>query len=70
MSYIFGSENFVKTYMFGSSFLLVQVYSFGFSLGWKLIFWINLAYNKGFQAVHVEFKKEDTVKPLYNGHPL
>ena len=38
MSYIFVSENFVKTYIFGSSFLLVQAYIFGFSLGWKLIF--------------------------------
>ena len=46
MSYMFGSENFVKTYIFGSSFLPVQVYIFGFSLGWKLIFLINLAYNK------------------------
>ena len=38
MSYIFGSENFVKTYIFGSSFLPVQAYIFGFSLRRKLIF--------------------------------
>ena len=32
---------------FGSSFLLVHVYIFGFSLAENLYFWINLAYNKG-----------------------
>ena len=46
MSYIFGSENFVKTYTFGSSFLPVPNYIFGSHLAENLYFWINVAYNK------------------------
>ena len=47
MSYIFGSENFVKTYIFGSSFLFVKFIFLGSQWAENLYFWINLAYNKG-----------------------
>ena len=42
MSYIVKFENFVKTYIFQSSFLPVLL---GSQLAENLYFWINLAYN-------------------------
>ena len=46
MSHIFGSEHFVKTYIFGSSFLSVKFILLGSHLAENLYFWINLAYNR------------------------
>ena len=46
MSDIFGTENCINNYNFGSSFLPVQVYMFGSHLAENLYFWISLASNK------------------------
>ena len=45
MSYICGFENLVETYIFGSSFLPVQVYILGFSLSLKFII-LDLVYKQ------------------------
>ena len=45
MSYIFGSENFVKTYM-DLVFCLLRFIFLGSHLAKILYFWIHLAYNK------------------------
>ena len=47
MSYIFGSEYFVKTYILDVVFFLFKFIFLGSHLAENLYFWINLAYNKG-----------------------
>ena len=57
MSYIFGSENFAKTYISGSSFCLFKFIFLGFHLAENLYFWISLGHNK-----------EELNEKILNGH--
>ena len=47
MSYIFGSENFVRLIFLDLAFCLFKFIFLGSHLAENLHFWINSAYNKG-----------------------